>query len=87
MDKKRQNSSVTLKAKVSKKVKKTPKKDPCEVCDKNLYYNADFSKRIGLIDEDSAVLGWMCPFCRSEFTEDNKLVTLNLDFDGIKGEA
>ena len=84
---KKQSSLVTLKAKIGKKKSTRPKKDPCEVCDKNLYYNADFSKRIGLIDEDSTVLGWMCPFCRSEFTEDNELVTLNLDFDGIKGEA
>ena len=84
---KKQSLSVTLKPKIVKKKNKFPKKDPCLVCDKNLYYNADFSKRIGLVDEDMEVLGWMCPFCSSEFTEDNKLVTLKLDFDGIKGQA
>ena len=77
---------VTLRAKNSKK-KNKPKKDPCLVCDKNLYYNADFSKRVGLIDEDSAVLGWMCPYCKSEFTKKDKLVTLKLEYDGIVGEA
>ena len=78
---------VTLKAKIGKKKAGKPKKDLCEVCDKNLYYNADFSRRIGLIDEEHAVLGWMCPFCGSEFTEDNKLVTLKLEYDGIEGKA
>ena len=77
---------VTLKAENSKKGSNR-KKDPCVVCDKNLYYNADFSRRIGLIDEDSKILGWMCPFCHSEFTEDDKLITLNFDCDGISGEA
>ena len=77
---------VTLKAKSSKKKTKS-KKDPCLVCNKNLYYNADFSKRVGLIDEDSMVLGWMCPYCKSEFTEDDKLVTLKFDYDGVIGEA
>ena len=84
---KKQHSLVTLKAKVSKKKTAKPKKDPCEVCDKNLYYNADFSRRIGLVDEECQVLGWMCPFCGSEFTEDNKLVTLKVEYDGIEGKA
>ena len=85
MDKK-QSLLVTLKAKHRKKSKKRIK-DLCIVCNKNLYYNADFSRRIGLIDEDSTILGWMCPFCHSEFTEDDKLITLNFDCDGISGEA
>ena len=84
---KKQNLLVTLKPNISKKKSKKPKKDLCIVCDKNLYYNADFSKRVGLIDEDSIVLGWMCPYCKSEFTEDDKLVTLKLEYDGIVGEA
>ena len=86
---KKQSSLVTLKSKSSHKTKKTkyPKKDPCIVCDKNLYYNADYSKRVGLIDSDSVILGWMCPFCTSEFTADDKLVTLKLDYDGKAGEA
>ena len=83
----KQSSLVTLKAKVGKKKSSRPKKDLCTVCDKNLYYNADFSRRIGLIDEDHTVLGWMCPHCGSEFTEDNKLVTLNVHYDGVKGET
>ena len=76
-----------MKAKIHKKIKSKSKKDPCEVCDKNLYYNADFSKRIGLVDDDCNVLGWMCPNCGSEFTEDNKLMKLKLKYDGVEGQA
>ena len=86
MDRK-QSSLVTLKAKIGKKKVTRPKKAPCEVCEKNLYYNADFSRRIGLVDEDCNILGWMCPFCGSEFTEGNKLVKLKLEYDGIEGQA
>ena len=83
MDKKKPSSLVTLKAKNHKKAKK----DPCEVCDRNLYYNSEFSRRIGLVDEDCEVLGWMCPFCGSEFTENNELMKLKLEYDGIEGQA
>ena len=79
--------SVTLKARKSKKKTGRPKKDPCLVCDRNLYYNADYSKRIGLVDESCDILGWMCPFCGSEFTDENKLVTLKLEYDGVEGKA
>ena len=78
---------VTLKAKIGKKKTGKPKKDLCTVCDKNLYYNADFSRRIGLVDEDCNILGWMCPNCGSEFTEDNKLMKLKLEYDGVEGQA
>tara|TARA_R110002020_G_scaffold471593_1_gene698827 strand:- start:2329 stop:2559 length:231 start_codon:yes stop_codon:yes gene_type:complete len=76
-----------LKAKIKKKVKNKNKKDPCEVCDTNLYYNTDFSRRIGLLDEDCNILGWMCPECGSEFTENNELTKLKLEYDGIEGQA
>ena len=78
---------VTLKAKIGKKKTGKSKKDLCTVCDKNLYYNADFSKRIGLVDDDCNILGWMCPNCGSEFTEDNKLMKLKLEYDGVEGQA
>ena len=84
---KKVNLSVTLKAKKTKSKKGKSKKDPCLVCDRNLYYNADYSKRIGLVDEDCDILGWMCPFCGSEFTDENKLVTLKLEYDGVEGKA
>ena len=53
---------------IKKKVKKI--KDPCPVCDKDLYYNGRYSKRIGIFDIntiDHNIIGWACPHCRSEF--------------------
>ena len=53
--------------------KKTKIKDPCPVCDGDLYHNEHYSKRIGLFDvntPDHNVIGWACPKCNSEF--DNK---------------
>ncbi len=50
--------------------KKTRAKDPCPVCDKELYHNKYYSKRIGLFDinsESHEILGWSCPHCDSEF--------------------
>ena len=71
-----------------KKYKKTDTKkikDPCLVCDGELYLDGDFTQRIGLIDESDTVYGWLCPFCKSEFDVDSKL--LKLMGYTIKGEA
>lgn len=62
------------------------KNDPCAVCDENLYINSEYSHRIGLVDEDESVLGWLCPFCRSEFDIDGHLQIL-LGSTNIKGKA
>ena len=53
--------------------KKTKIKDPCPICDGELYHNRYYSKRIGLFDMNSSnhdIIGWACPKCDSEF--DNK---------------
>ena len=53
--------------------KKTKIKDPCPICDRELYHNEYYSKRIGLFDIkslDHEIIGWACPRCKSEF--DNK---------------
>ncbi len=81
---KKSSLSVTLKA---KKNKKGEEKDPCMVCDRNLYYNAEYSRRIGLVDENCDILGWMCPHCGSEFNQKNELITLKVEYDGIEGKA
>ena len=72
-----------------KKFKKTePRKikDPCDVCDGELYLDGEYTQRIGLIDDTDEVYGWMCPHCRSEFDMDGKII--NLSGNGnISGEA
>ena len=48
--------------------------------------NAEYTQRVGLLDDDEEVCAWMCPFCRSEFDLDGKILLLNGSGD-IKGEA
>ena len=50
--------------------KRTKTKDPCPVCDKELYYNKKYTQRIGIFDMNIKaypVIGWACPHCESEF--------------------
>ena len=48
-------------------------KDPCPVCEKELFYDENFSSRAGLLDENEECIGWMCPFCYSEFDFSNRV--------------
>ena len=66
--------------------KKKKPKDLCPICDKNLYLNSDFTKRIGLIDSDKEVTGWICPGCSSEFDLNDNIVYIYGE-NSIQGEA
>ncbi len=61
-------------------------KDPCIVCDEELYLDGEFTQRIGLLDETDEVTGWMCPHCKSEYDMDGKIVNLG-GTSNISGEA
>ena len=61
-------------------------KDPCNVCDEELYLDDTYTQRVGMIDESDEVYGWMCPFCQSEFDVDGKIVRIFRD-GKIQGEA
>ena len=59
------------------KRKKTKPKDPCLVCNHDLYYNSKFSKRIGLFNmrtPSHEIIGWACPYCDSEFDKKDNIV-------------
>jgi uncharacterized protein YbaR (Trm112 family) len=50
----------------------------CPVCDENLYYDSQFTQRVGVLaDDDFTIEGWMCPFCRAQFDLDNNLLYIN----------
>ena len=67
--------------------KKRPKlEDFCPACDKNLFLNKNISKRIGLLDENEDVIGWLCPFCKTEFNFNEKVIHL-MGNEEIRGEA
>ena len=67
--------------------KKKPRKikDPCPVCESELYYNKDYSKRIGLREKGN-VLGWMCPECNTEFDLKDNILYIYGE-ENIKGKA
>ena len=68
--------------------KKTKSKDPCPVCEKELYHNDYYSKRVGLFDMNSTehdIIGWACPKCNSEFdNNDNIMYIYGENFEGGK---
>ena len=55
------------------KPKKKKILDPCPVCDEDLYYDDDYTRRIGLLDNFDKLEGWMCPYCRATFDKKDNL--------------
>ena len=68
-----------------KKFKKKAK-DPCLICEGELYLDGEYTQRVGLISEMDDVYGWMCPHCKSEFDMAGKITNLSGD-NNISGEA
>lgn len=66
--------------------RKSRDEDICPVCRFDLYYTERRSKRIGLIDENDDIIGWICPKCKTEFDLENLVVMLFRD-EPIRGEA
>ena len=70
----------------SLRTKKKKAKDPCPICDKDLYLISNFTQRIGLIDKDKYVTGWICPECSSEFDLNDNIVYIYGE-NSIQGKA
>ena len=68
------------------KERKKSTKDPCPICDENLYLDSTYTSRVGLLDGDDEVYGWMCPFCMSEFDTDGEIIRIFRD-GKITGDA
>ena len=49
---------------------------PCAVCDSELFYGKDLTKRCGLLDSNDYIIGWLCPYCKSEFDADDNIVEI-----------
>lgn len=66
------------------KKKKNDEEDLCPICQKNLYLDERYTKRVGLLDtsNENKYLGWMCPHCKSEFdVNDNIMYIYGEDFE------
>ena len=81
-----ENQKSSHMSKELKKTKKTSNIDPCPICSKELHLNEKYTQRIGLLSDFDEVIGWLCPHCKSEFDEDNRIVKF-LGEAGVRGEA
>tara|TARA_R100000315_G_C5215540_1_gene128660 strand:+ start:943 stop:1095 length:153 start_codon:yes stop_codon:yes gene_type:complete len=41
-----------------------------------LSINDEYTQRVGLIDENEMLIGWMCPSCEATFDRNDKLTGL-----------
>jgi len=69
---------------VLKGLGKKKSKEPCPVCENELYFNDELSNKCALLDNNNFVVGWICPHCRSEFDNDDNIVEI---FTGIEGKG
>ena len=52
--------------------------DCCPVCDKDLYWDEHTTQRVGILDANNDVEGWMGPHCNSLFDLDENLTYISL---------
>ena len=64
----------------------TPIKDACPVCDEELFYTPEITKRIAVVDNAEELQGWICPTCFSEFDIEDNIKTLFAK-SGVQGRA
>ena len=63
---------------------KKKSKQPCPVCENELYFNEESDNKCALLDDNNFIIGWVCPHCRSEFDNDDNIVEI---FAGIEGKG
>ena len=61
------NQNLSHMQKKTKTTKRIEIADPCPICNEDLYLDEQFTQRVGLLDDTDDVVGWLCPFCKSEF--------------------
>jgi len=60
--------------------------DLCNVCDEDLFYSSEVTKRIAILSDDKQVTGWVCPSCFTEFNNKDKILVL-MSKSSIQGKA
>lgn len=50
--------------------------DLCGVCDTDLFFSSEITKRIAILGDDKSVTGWICPSCFTEFDNKDKILVL-----------
>ena len=60
--------------------------DPCPICNVELFFDEETSKRCAILDEKNNIEGWLCPNCKSEFENDDTVVDLFTNLE-VRGES
>ena len=79
------NLSPDTKAKIPRSGK-GESDDLCPVCDEDLFYTDEITKRIAILNDTHDVTGWVCPECFSEFDMKTHVVTL-MSKQPVQGES
>lgn len=79
-------NKTTSKYSRTQKKKESSTKDPCLVCEKDLYYDDEVTQRIGMMESNGDIKSWKCPFCASEFDLDDNILYIYGE-DNAKGLA
>ena len=60
--------------------------DPCPICNVELFFDEETSKRCAILDEKNNIEGWLCPNCKIEFENDDTVVDLFTNLE-VRGES
>ena len=61
-------------------------KDYCPICKNSLYLDSKVSRRVGILNEFDEVDEWMCPYCETQFTLNDRPTMLYGKMN-VEGEA
>ena len=65
---------------------KRNRKDCCPICKNSLYLDNKVSRRVGILNEFDEVDEWMCPYCETQFTLNDRPTMLYGKMN-VEGEA
>ena len=71
---------------MQKENKKKKAIDPCPVCGDDLHLDDEYTNRVGLLNERDDIIGWLCPYCRTEFDLEDHMSKV-LGENHMRGEA
>ena len=66
--------------------KKKKNEDNCSICRRDLGLNEIVSQRIGMLDDNDEICGWICPHCKSHFNLEDIVTNIYGEMK-VEGEA
>ena len=71
---------------VIKNIDKEDVIDPCPICNVELFFDEETSKRCAILDSNNNIEGWLCPNCKSEFKNDDTVIDVFTNLE-VRGES